>query len=79
MEYVGISGPLTLSAKRDANNAKFCMSSRLIRTTFQFLCVLLSVFRQFAYINCLSVNLEYVYINGPLAQSAELGANNANS
>ena len=55
------------------------MSSRLIRATFQFLCGLLSVFRQLTYVNCSNDNLEYVCINGPLAQSAELGANNANS
>ena len=44
-----VTGPLSLSAERDVNNAKVCMSSRLIRTTFQFLCGLLSIFRQFAY------------------------------
>ena len=39
-----------LSAERDANNPKVSMSSRLIRTTFQFLCGLFYIFRQFAYL-----------------------------
>ena len=35
-------------------------------------------FEYFAYINCVkTVNLEYVCVNGKLAQSAERGANNA--
>ena len=35
MEYVSISGPLTLSAERDADNTKVCMSSRLVWTTYK--------------------------------------------
>ena len=35
-------------------------------------------FEYFAYINCVNtVNMEYVCINGKLAQSAERGVNNA--
>ena len=37
---------------------------------------LFSVFKLFAYVNCLQiVNLEYVCISGPLAQSVERGDN----
>ena len=51
--------------------------SRLIQSRFHFLCGLHFVFKYFPYINCLkNVNLEYICINGPLAQLVERGANN---
>ena len=53
------------------------MCSKLIRTRFHFLCGLISVFNAFPYIHCLNIiNLEYVCINGLVAQSVERGTNN---
>ena len=76
LEYVCISGPLAQSVECRANNTKVVCST-LIRTRFQFLCELISVFIEFAYIHCSkNITLEYVYINGPLAQSVERGAHN---
>ena len=46
-------------------------------TRSHFLCGLISVLNEFAYIHCLKVIiLEYFYINGPLAQLVERAANN---
>ena len=76
MEYVCINGPLAHSVECRANNTKVVCST-LIRTRFQFLCELISVFIEFAYIHCSkNITLEYVYINGLLTQSVERGAHN---
>ena len=69
--------PWTQSLDRDANNANTIMSSKLIRTRFHFLCGLISVFNEFAYIHrSKTINLVYVGINGPLAHSVKRGASN---
>ena len=63
---------------RGGSNAKVCMSWRLIRTTFQFLCGLLSLFKQFAYFYFfINIVINSFVSNGPLAQSVERGANNS--
>ena len=64
------------SVEHEAHNTKV-MCSKLIRTRFHFLFGLFSVFNELAYIHCLKIiNLEYVCINGLVAQSVERGANN---
>ena len=77
LEFVCINALVAQSVKRGANNAKV-MCLKLLRTRFHFLGGIISVFNEFAYIQCLKIiNLEFVCINGLVAQSVERGASNS--
>ena len=70
------NGPLTQSVERGANEGRV-MCSRLIRTRFYFLFGLLSLFKKFAYIQCLTILICCTFVsNAPLAQLVERGTNN---